>query len=62
MPLRRTTQATIESWREALIFKLVLLFASASVSLPWVEDNYAQALAAAKARHVPLFAEVWAPW
>jgi hypothetical protein len=45
-----------------LIFKLILLFASVSASLPWVEDNYAQALAAAKARHVPLFVEVWAPW
>lgn len=45
-----------------MIFKLVLLSDSASASLPWVEDNYAQALAAAKARHVPLFVEVWAPW
>ena len=49
-----------------MIFKLVLLFAtasaSASASLPWVEDNYAQALAAAKARRVPLFVDVWAPW
>lgn len=45
-----------------MIFKLILLFASASASLPWVEDNYAQALRAAKARHVPLFVEVWAPW
>jgi hypothetical protein len=47
-----------------VIFKLILFFASASASssLPWVEDNYAQALAAAKARHVPLFVEVWAPW
>lgn len=45
-----------------MIFKLILLFASVPASLPWVEDNYAQALAAAKARHVPLFVEVWAPW
>jgi hypothetical protein len=45
-----------------VIFKLILLFASVPGSLPWVEDNYAQALAAAKARHVPLFVEVWAPW
>ncbi len=45
-----------------MVFKLILLFASVSASLPWVEDNYAQALAAAKARHVPLFVEVWAPW
>ena len=45
-----------------MIFKLILLFASVHAYLPWVEDNYAQALAAAKARHVPLFVEVWAPW
>ena len=42
-----------------MIFKLILLFASASASLPWIEDNYTQALA--NARHVPLFVEVWAP-
>jgi hypothetical protein len=47
---------------EAVFFKLILLFASTSVSLPWVEDNYTQALTAAKQRHVPLFVEVWAPW
>lgn len=41
-----------------MIFQLILLFAS----LPWVEDEYSKALAAAKARHVPLFVEVWAPW
>jgi hypothetical protein len=45
-----------------VIFKLILLFASVSASLPWVQDNYTQAIAAAKARHVPLFVEVWAPW
>jgi hypothetical protein len=45
-----------------VIFKLILLFASVHACLPWGEDNYAQALAAAKARHVPLFVEVWAPW
>jgi hypothetical protein len=31
-------------------------------SLPWVEDNYGQALAAARARKTPLFVEIWAPW
>jgi hypothetical protein len=41
--------------------QLLLLFAAAS-SLPWVEDDYAKALATAKSRHVPLFVEVWAPW
>ena len=41
---------------------LLLLFAAALSSLPWVEDDYGKALADAKTRHVPLFVEVWAPW
>lgn len=45
-----------------MFLKLFLLFASAAGSLPWVENDYPRALAAAKSRHVPLFAEVWAPW
>jgi hypothetical protein len=42
--------------------QLLLFFAAAAPGLPWIDDNYAQALAAAKARHVPVFVEVWAPW
>ena len=34
----------------------------ASPVLPWVEDDYAQALAEARSREVPLFIDVWAPW
>ncbi len=30
--------------------------------LPFIEDDYPRALAAAKARHVPIFVEAWAPW
>ncbi len=45
-----------------MLLKLFLMFASAAGSLPWMENNYAQALAAARSRHVPLFVEVWAPW
>jgi hypothetical protein len=30
--------------------------------LPFVEDNYPRALADARARHVPLVVEAWAPW
>lgn len=30
--------------------------------LPFIEDDYARALAAAKSRHVPIFVEAWAPW
>lgn len=45
-----------------MLLKLALLFAVVPSGLPWVEDNYAKALADARVRHVPLFVEVWAPW
>jgi hypothetical protein len=35
---------------------------SAATRLPFIEDDYARALAEAKSRTVPLFVEVWAPW
>jgi endonuclease YncB( thermonuclease family) len=31
-------------------------------ALPFVEDDYARALAEARARKLPLFVETWAPW
>jgi thiol-disulfide isomerase/thioredoxin len=31
-------------------------------SLSWIRDDYAGALACAKARHVPLVLDLWAPW
>jgi hypothetical protein len=30
--------------------------------LPWIEDDYGRALAEARAKKVPIFAEAWAPW
>jgi hypothetical protein len=30
--------------------------------LPFIQDDYAKALAQARARKVPLFIEAWAPW
>lgn len=33
-----------------------------SKGLPFINDNFEKALAEAKQRNVPLFAEVWAPW
>ena len=41
---------------------IAVLFAVTAGHLPWVENNYPQALAEARSRHVPLFVEVWAPW
>lgn len=31
-------------------------------AVPWIEDDYAAALACAKARGVPLVIDLWAPW
>ncbi len=33
-----------------------------SSGLPFIADDYAKALAEARARKVPLFVEAWAPW
>jgi hypothetical protein len=30
--------------------------------VPWIADDYTRAVAEARARHVPLFIEAWAPW
>ncbi len=30
--------------------------------LPFIEDDYARALAEAKTKGVPLFVDTWAPW
>ena len=34
----------------------------AGPSLPFIEDDYARALAEARSRKLPLFVESWAPW
>jgi hypothetical protein len=36
--------------------------AGAAGPLPFVSDDYGRALADARARHVPLVVDVWAPW
>jgi hypothetical protein len=41
---------------------LALAPARASAALPFFEDDYARALAEARARSLPLFVEAWAPW
>ena len=45
---------------------LIALFALAALSaraeLHFIENDYAKAIAQAKAKNVPLFVEAWAPW
>lgn len=36
--------------------------AAAKEALPFLENDYPAALAKARARGVPLFVDVWAPW
>lgn len=31
-------------------------------SLPWIDDDYGRALAEARSKRLPIFAEAWAPW
>ncbi len=49
-----------------LLAVLLLLAGSAAAAtqraLPFIDDDYARALANARQRHVPLFVEAWAPW
>jgi len=47
------------------LFTLILAvapLARATEVLPFIENDYAKAIAQAKAKNVPLFVDVWAPW
>jgi hypothetical protein len=41
---------------------LTLSAGALSAELPFIQDNYTQAVARAKAKNVPIFVETWAPW
>jgi hypothetical protein len=48
-----------------LILPLLLIAATAASAkevLPFIENDYAKAVARAKAKNVPLFVDAWAPW
>jgi hypothetical protein len=58
-----------QSRRACLVVLLVLSGSAAAAALPvrssvlpWIDDDYGRALSEARARHVPIFAEAWAPW
>lgn len=45
----------------------IFLIASAAIAsakevLPFVENDYAKAVARAKSKDLPLFVDAWAPW
>jgi hypothetical protein len=55
------------SWLFALLAASVTFASSPapksrSAALPFIDDDYRKALAQAKARHLPIFVEAWAPW
>jgi endonuclease YncB( thermonuclease family) len=41
---------------------LLALVPGDKTALPFIDDDYARALAEARARKLPLFIEAWAPW
>ena len=47
-----------------LLIPLLLLATTAFAKevLPFMNNDYTKALAAAKAKNVPLFVDAWAPW
>jgi len=53
-------------WAGLSALILVCLFSLATwaqkTSLPFIEDDYTQALAQGRQQNLPLFVEVWAPW
>lgn len=51
--------------RKVLLTLTLFLAAAAARAkevLPFIENDYAKAVARAKTNHLPLFVEAWAPW
>jgi len=49
--------------KKILALLIVIGFAPVlAAELPFIQDNYQQALAQAKQRKQPIFVECWAPW
>jgi len=45
-----------------LLLLLAVTPAIAKEVLPFIDNDYAKALAQAKKKNVPIFADAWAPW
>jgi hypothetical protein len=49
-------------WACLILLLLATPVVAAAAGLPFVEDNFAKALAEAKQRKLPVFVGCWAPW
>ena len=45
-----------------LLLTILLTTALPAMALPFIENDYSKALALAKAKNLPIFADAWAPW
>jgi len=46
----------------AMLLLAAPLAAAAKEVVPFIDNDYATAVARAKAKNVPIFVEAWAPW
>jgi hypothetical protein len=48
--------------RKLILAALLAATALPAMALPFIENDYARALARAKAKNLPIFVDAWAPW
>ena len=48
--------------RKLLLMTLLAATALPAMALPFIKDDYSKAVARARAKNIPIFAEAWAPW
>jgi len=48
--------------RLLLLLLLIAPMAHSKEVLPFIENDYTKAVAQARAKNVPIFADAWAPW
>ncbi len=65
-PLRPQVLLPSSAMRHAARLLLLVLalapVARAAEVLPFIDDDYAKALTMARAKHLPIFVDAWAPW
>jgi hypothetical protein len=54
--MRRSAAAAL------VIAALAVPLRAADSVLPFIQDDYAKAVAEARAKNVPIFVDAWAPW